>query len=97
MLGGFLTSVEKAPQFQKIVHAKRRSASGHAIKGVCRRHVRHIGQQGLELPAWTVVEDPILTPGELPRYQFVFGATKWMKGMGYTESSCSGPYTICIR
>ena len=44
-----------------------------------------------------VIEDPILTPGELSCYQFVLGATKRMKGMGYPESACGGSHTTCIR
>ena len=95
-LGGLFSRVEKAPEFQKVVNTKRGAASGDAIEGIFRDHVRHVGQQRLKLPAWVVIEDPILTPGEFPRHQFVLGTTKRMKGMGYAESACGGSHTTCI-
>jgi hypothetical protein len=67
------------------------------IERVCRDHVCHIGQQGLKLPACVVIEDPILTPGELPSHQFVLDPMKRMKRMGYVESPCGGSHTTFIR
>jgi len=60
-------------------------------------YVRHSGEQRLKLSAWVVIEDSILTPGELPCHQFVLGATKWMKRMVNAESAGGGSHTTCIR
>ena len=94
---GLLVLVEKAPEFQKIVHTKRRPASGNAMEVIFRYHVRHIGQQGLKLAARVVIEDAVLTPGEFPRHQLVLGATQWVKGMGYAEPALRSSHTTCIR
>jgi hypothetical protein len=89
--------VKEAPELQEIVHTKCRPASGDAIEGILRHHVRHIGQQGLKLAARVVIEDAVLTPGEFPRHQFVLGATQWVKGMGYAEPARGSSHTTCIR
>jgi len=94
---GMPVFVEEAPKLQKIIHTKRRAAGGHAMKILCWDYVRHIGQQRLKFSAWVVIEDPILTPGELPCHQFVLGTTKWMKGMVDAESAGGASHTTCIR
>jgi hypothetical protein len=96
-VAGWFTPVEQVPELQQIVHAKGGPASRDAMEGVCRHHVRHIGQQGLQLPVRVVIEDPILTPGELPRHQLVLGTTKRVKRMADAESACGGPRTTCSR
>ena len=89
--------VEKVPEFQEIVHSKRRPVGGDALERILRDYVGHVGQQRLKLPARVVIEHPILTPGELPRNQFVLSTAKRMKRMGYPKSLYGGSHTNCIR
>ena len=94
---GLFALVQQTPEFQKIVHTKRRSASGDVIEGILRHQIRHVAQKRLERAGLVVVEDPILTPGEFPRHQLVLGATEWVKWMDYVEPACSASHTTCIR
>jgi hypothetical protein len=80
-------AIDATAEFQKIIHAKSGSASRNAPEGIVRQQTRHVGQKGLKRASGVVIEDPILTPGELPRHQLVLGAAKRMKEMGYAESA----------
>lgn len=80
-------AIDATTEFQKIVHAKSRSARRNVTEGILRQQIRHVSQKGLKCAGGVVIEDPILTPGELPRHQLVLGATKRMKGVGYAESA----------
>jgi hypothetical protein len=91
------TPIDETPKFQKIVCAKRGSAGRDLLEGVLRRQISHVAQKRLKLAGLVVIEDPILTPSELPRHQFVLGATKRMKGMGYSEPAWGVSQTTCIR
>jgi len=92
---GLFAVVEQTPERQKIVHTKRRSASGDAIEGIFRHHVRDVGQQGFKLAAGVVIEDPVFAPGELSGHQLVLSATQRMKRMGYAELAWGVPQTTC--
>ncbi len=93
---GLFAVVKETPELQKIVHTKRRSASGDAIKGIFRHHVRHVGQQGFKLAAGVVIEDPVLAPIQSPRYQLVFSTAERMERMGDPESAYGLSGTTCI-
>ena len=94
---GLCALVQETPELQKIVHPKRRSASGDVIEGILRHQIRHVAQKRLERTGFVVVEDPILTPVQFPRHQLVLGATEWVKWMDYAEPACGGSHTTCIR
>jgi hypothetical protein len=94
---GLFALVHEMPELQKIVHTKRRSASGDVIEGILRHQIRHVAQKRLECAGLVVVEDPILTPVKFPRHQLVLSATEWVKWMDYAEPACGGSHTICIR
>ena len=89
--------VDETTEFQKIICAKRRSASRDVPEGILGRQIRHVAQKRLKRAGLVVVEDSILTPGEFPRHQFVLGATKRMKGMGDPEPAWGVAHTTCIR
>jgi hypothetical protein len=94
---GSLVLIQKAPQFQKIVYTESRSARGSASEGILCRQICHVGQKGVQFACLVVVEDSILTPIEPSCHQLVFGATSWVKGMGYAEPALCGSDTACIR
>jgi hypothetical protein len=96
-LFGFLASIQKAPEFQKIVYTEGRSTRGDASESVLRQQIRHVAQKGLQLAGLIVVEDSILAPVEFTCHQLVFGSTERMKGMGYAEPALFRSNTTCIR
>ena len=89
--------IQKAPKFHKIVYPEDRSTRGDASEGILCRQICHVGQKGLQFACLVVVEDSILTPVESSCHQLVFGATPWMKGMGYAEPALCCSDTACIR
>ena len=89
--------VDETAEFQKIIGAKRRSASRDVTEGILRRQIRHVAQKGLERAGPVVVEDSILAPVEFPRHQLVLGATQRMKGVRYSEPAWGVSQTTCIR
>ena len=89
--------VDETAEFQKIIGAKRRSASRDVTEGILRRQIRHVAQKGLKRAGLVVVEDSILTPVEFPRHQLVLGATQRMKGVRYSEPAWGASQTTCIR
>ena len=67
------------------------------LKGVLCQQVRHVRQEGLQPTGSVVIEDPILTPGELPCHQFVLRAPERVKGMSYAKPASGGAHTTGTR
>src|SRR4051794_16606250 len=85
----FPAPVEQASQLLQIIDAKGRTAVRNELEGICRDHIRQIGQQGPQLATAVVVENPILAPVQPSGNQFVLSTPEWMERMGDPESACS--------